>query len=34
VRVVLALAFFASSVYYVVATVRRAVRDRSRLGSS
>ena len=28
VRVALALAFFASSVFYVVATVRRAVRDR------
>jgi hypothetical protein len=30
VRLVLALAFFASSTYYVIATVRRAVRDRPR----
>ena len=30
VRIVLAAAFFASSTFYVVATVRRAVRDRPR----
>ena len=34
VRIALALTFFASSVFYVVATVRRAVRDRSSLGGA
>ena len=34
VRLVLALVFFLSSVYYVVATVRRAVRDRSSSGGA
>ena len=34
VRLVLGLVFFLSSVYYVVATVRRAVRDRSSSGGA
>jgi hypothetical protein len=34
VQIVLALAFFASSVFYVVATIRRAVRHRSGLGEA
>ncbi|HEX2503162.1 MAG TPA: hypothetical protein VHK00_04405 [Miltoncostaeaceae bacterium] len=34
VRIALALAFFASSVFYVVATIRRAVRDRSSFGDA
>jgi hypothetical protein len=34
VQIVLALAFFASSLFYVVATIRRAVRDRSTFGDA
>jgi hypothetical protein len=34
VQIVLALAFFASSLFYVVATIRRAVRDRSSFGDA